>query len=122
MKKIILEILVSVILVFIPTFFVYKQLASISSFWSAQSLWSVILTIGWVVVATGYYHQGWLVHRTGNSRDVSIILPATVFFVQCVLFVKGIYYDDWSFVWGALIVNSGVLFSLYQILKSRKVL
>ena len=122
MKKFIIEFFVSVLIILIPTFVVYYFLKGVPSFWEEQFLWSVVLAIGWVIVAAGYYHQGWLVHRTGNSADVSIVLPATVFFVQCVLFVKGIHYNDWSLVWGALVVNSGVVFSSYNILKSRKIL
>lgn len=120
MKKIVLEILLCAGLVFIPTFFVYSYLKGFPSFWNAQFVWSVILAAGWVLVATGYYNQGWLVKTDHTSKDVSIILPITVFIVQCVLFVKGIYYHDWSLIWGALVVNSGVVFSLYQIAKSRK--
>lgn len=117
MRKIILEILASAIIVLVPTLFVYKKLAGIESFWNAQFLWSAGLAFGWVVVAAGYYHQGWLVKSLKKSKDVSIVLPIAVFFVQCILFVKGIYYRDWSLVWGALMVNSGVIFSLSQIIK-----
>ena len=122
MKKSITEFIISVLIVLIPTLVAYSFLKGTPLFWNEQFSWSVVLAIGWAVVAIGYYHQGWLVRRTGNSMDVSIILPATVFFVQCVLFVKGIYYNDWSLMWGALVVNSGVVFSLYQILRSRRIL
>ena len=120
MKKIIFEVVVSVILVFIPTFFIYRRLAGIESFWNTQFFWSLALIFCWLIVATGYYHQGWLVRSQHNADDVSAVLPIAVFFVQCILFVKGIYYRDWSLVGGALIVNSGVIFSLSQIIRVRK--
>ncbi len=117
MKKTLLEIILSAALVFIPTLIIYSQLAGFSSFWNAQFIWSAALAVCWALVAFGYYHQGWLIHKRGSARGVSAILPITVFFVQCILFVKGIYYKDWSLVWGAVVVNSGVFFSLYQILR-----
>ena len=118
-KKLLLEILFTAGLVLIPTFFVYNYLVRIPSFWNAQNIWSIILAVGWVIVASGYYHQGSLVHARKNAQNVSIFLPIAVFFIQCVLFVKGVYYKDWSLIWGALIVNSGVVFSLYQIAKAK---
>jgi len=78
-----------------------------------------MLALGWVIVSLGYYHQGWLVHKSKSAEHVSIVLPVAVFMVQCILFVKGIYYKDWSLILGAVMVNSGVVFSLYQIIKSR---
>lgn len=116
MKKLILEFSLSIVLVFIPTFIVYSILNDFPSFWDAQTLWSIILAIGWIVVAAGYYHQGWLVHKGKSAAHVSIVLPSAVFLVQCVLFIKGIYYSDWSLIWGAVVVNSGVIFSVYQII------
>ena len=119
MKKIIIEILVSATLVFVPTFFIYRQLAPITSFWDAQLAWSVALVICWIIVAAGYYHQGWLVRKERRAGSVSVVLPIAVFFVQCILFVKGVYYKDWSLVIGAVLVNSGVLFCLYNIVQFR---
>lgn len=119
MRKITLEIILSVLFVFISTYFVYTRLAGLESFWSTQMLWSTALAICWVIVALGYYHQGWLIRTKNKADDVSIILPIAVFIVQCILFVKGIYYGDWSLIWGAVVVNSGVLFSLSQIVKAR---
>lgn len=101
------------------TYLAYNGLADIPTFWQSQTFWSVVLIIGWVVVSFGYFHQGWLVHRDHSSAHVSIILPATVFVVQCVLFIKGVYYTDWSLIGGAILVNSGVVFSLYNIFKNR---
>ena len=75
--------------------------------------------LGWIIVSAGYYHQGWLVRKDHSSAHVSLVLPVAVFFVQCILFVKGIYFDDWSLVAGAVLVNSGVCFSIYNIIKSR---
>jgi hypothetical protein len=120
MKKLIVEVLVSIIFVFGSTYFVYTYLANTGSFWNTQSFWSIGLALGWIVVAAGYYHQGWLVRTRNKADDVSIFLPIAVFLVQCVLFVKGIYYNDWSLIWGALVVNSGVIFSLSQILRIRR--
>ena len=118
MKKI-LEIILSVAVVSVLTLFVYSYLKGIPSFWDVQFAWSAVLALCWVFVATGYYHQGWLVHTQNNSKDVSIVLPITVFLVQCILFVKGVHYEDWSLVFGAIIVNSGVVFNLYHILRAR---
>lgn len=101
------------------TYLAYSGLADIPAFWQSQFFWSVVLIVGWVVVSFGYFHQGWLVHRDHSSAHVSIILPATVFVVQCVLFIKGVYYGDWSLIAGAVLVNSGVVFSLYNIFKNR---
>lgn len=120
MKKIILEIFVSALLVLAPTFFIYRRLAGIESFWNTQFLWSAALILCWIIVAVGYYHQGWLVRSRQRADDVSVVLPVAVFFVQCILFVKGVYYRDWSLIGGALIVNSGVVFSLSQIVKARR--
>ena len=94
MKKILIEIPLSIIFVFGATFVVYNFLAGISPFWNTQFVWSVILAVGWTIVAAGYYHQGWLVHTKKSSANVSVVLPIAVFFIQCVLFVKGIYYHD----------------------------
>ena len=120
MKKIFWEIGISLAVVLIPTFFIYRRLSGEEFFWNAQFLWSVALILCWTIVASGYYHQGWLVKSRGHADDVSIVLPIAVFFVQCILFVKGIYYRDWSLVGGALLVNSGVVFSLSQIFKIRR--
>lgn len=119
MKKIHFEILISILFVFISTFFIYGYLSKFSGFWDSQTIWSCILGICWIIVSLGYYNQGHLVQKSKSANHVSIILPIAVFVVQCVLFVKGIHYKDWSLVGGAIIVNSGVLFSLYQIYKVR---
>ena len=119
MKKIAIEIFASAILVFVPTYFVYQKLAPVKIFWNSQALWSMALIFCWVIVAIGYYHQGWLVRKAQNAKNVSLVLPIAVFFVQCILFVKGIYYHDQSLVIGAIVVNSGVFFSVYNIFRSR---
>jgi hypothetical protein len=118
--KLILEIAATALVVLVPTFFIYRSLADVSSFWDAQSLWSAALALCWAVVAGGYYHQGWLVHERQSAAGVSVVLPAAVFLVQCILFVKGIYYEDWALIVGAVMVNSGVIFSLSQIWKVRR--
>lgn len=119
MKKLAFQVLISLLFVFVSTFFVYQNLESITRFWNAQFAWSVALIVCWIIVAGGYYHQGWIIRNRRGARDVSIVLPIAVFCVQCILFVKGIFYNDWSLILGALLVNSGVLFSLYHILKAR---
>lgn len=119
MKKVYFEIIGSIAAVLLPTYFVYQNLVDKSGFWNAETLWSGALILCWLIVASGYYHQGWLVHKEG-ARGVSAALPIAVFFVQCILFVKGIYYQDASLVIGALMVNSGVLFSLYNIWRAPK--
>ncbi len=119
MKKIHLEIIASIIFVFVSTFFVYKYLSGVGAFWDSQMFWSVILTLGLSVVSFGYYHQGSIVHKNKSAKGISTVLPFAAFTVQCILFVKGIYYHDWSLIIGAVLVNSGVVFSLYQIFKFR---
>jgi hypothetical protein len=123
MKKIFWEVLGTALLVLLPTAFfyaqLYAQLKGIPSFWNAQFFWNLILAGCWVVVSSGYYHQGWMVRSKGHADNISFFLPCAVFLVQCILFVKGIYYSDWTLIWGALVVNSGVLFSLYQIYRVR---
>ncbi len=115
MKKLFLEIFFSLVFVLGATLLVYGQLVGVENFWNAQNIWSVVLALGWIIVALGYYHQGYIVHKSKSASHVSIVLPIAVFVVQCVLFVKGIYYKDWALIFGALLVNSGVIFSLYQI-------
>ena len=121
-NKAILETIISVLFVFVGTYFVYGYLKSISSFWDAQNTWSVVMAVGWVIVSLGYYHQGWIIHKGHNAKNVSPLLPTAVFFIQCILFIKGIYYHDWSLTWGALVVNSGVSFCLYHIIKYHRFL
>lgn len=120
MKKIYFEIIVAAALVAIPTLIVYRWLEKIGEFWNAQNFWSITLIICWAVVAYGYYNQGWIVRKARSSTHVSTILPTTVFFVQCILFVKGIFYHDYALIAGAIMVNSGVVFVLYQILRFKK--
>lgn len=121
MKKLHLEILASVLFVIVSTFFTYKYLSRFSIFWDSQVIWSGILALGWVIVFLGYYNQGQLVRKSKSAEHVSLMLPSAAFIVQCILFIKGIYYHDWSLIFGAVLVNSGVVFSLYQIFKVRKV-
>ena len=97
----------------------YGQLQSNAAFWGAQSTWSIALIAGWIVVAAGYFHQGWMVHHRHTATNVSSLLPAAVFVIQCLLFIKGVFFRDWSLIISALIVNSGVVFSLYQIIKEK---
>lgn len=120
MKKIFLEILLSILFVVFSTIFVYGRLAGFNVFWNSQFIWSIILAIGWVIVSLGYYNQGWIIHNSKSSLHVSVVLPIAVFVVQCILFIKGIYYHDWSLIVGAVLVNSGVVFSLYNIIKFKK--
>lgn len=117
MKKIYWEISGALLFVFGCTALLYGQIAGFHFFWDAQAVWSVILIIGWILVSIGYYNQGWMVHTKKSAESVSLALPCIVFIVQCVLFVKGIYYHDWSLIFGAVVVNSGVIFSIYQIVR-----
>ncbi len=119
MKKLYWEILGSIIFVAFCTMLVYMRLSGVHLFWNTQVIWSIVLVVGWMVVAFGYYHQGWTIYKNKSSKNVSRTLPIAVFIVQCVLFVKGIFYSDWSLITGALLVNAGVVFNLYQIARSR---
>lgn len=119
MKKIYLEIVVVILFVTFGTIFTYSQLANVAFFWNNQLAWSFALIILWSFVSAGYFHQGWIIHIAKSCTNVSLMLPITVFIVQCILFVKGIYYHDWSLIIGAIIVNSGVTFNIWQILKFR---
>ncbi len=119
MRKIHLEILAAVLFVFGCTAFFYNNLANISTFWNAQNTWSAVLIVGWILVSIGYYHQGFMVRSGKTTIAVSLALPIIVFIVQCVLFVKGIYYHDYSLIFGAVVVNSGVVFNIYQISRLR---
>ncbi len=122
MKKVYWEILFSILFVLSGTFVAYRWLASITFFWNAQQVWSVALIICWMMVAAGYYYQGWMIHHGRGAQNISAVLPSIVFVVQCILFVKGIFFNDWSLISGALVVNSGVVFCLYQIIKKKKLL
>lgn len=120
MKKFYFEIFAITLAVLVPTAIVVWYLRNAEGFWAAQTIWSAVLAMGWAVVAGGYFHQGWLVRQSADASDVSLVLPLAVFVVQCVLFVKGVYYSDWSLIWGALVVNSGVCFNLYHIVQARR--
>lgn len=109
----------STIFVFFGTVLMYGGLERFVDFWDAQNTWSVILAFGWMIVSAGYYHQGWMVHKGHTAIHVSAVLPSAVFVVQCILFIKGVYFGDWSLMFGAVVVNSGVVFSLYQIMKAK---
>ncbi len=119
MKKVHWEIVASMIFVLGGTFLLYGQLANNTAFWDAQFVWSMALIVCWTMVAAGYYYQGWMIHKGHTTVNVSFVLPSIVFIVQCILFVKGVFFHDWSLIFGSLIVNSGVLFCLYQIVKTK---
>lgn len=118
-KRLLLEIVLVTLFVVVATFVIYSKLAGSSLFWSSQFFWSLGLIVCWVIVSAGYFNQGSIIRHSQSSANVSHFLPMAVFVVQCILFVKGIYYHDWSLIGGAVIVNSGVLFTLYQIWKYR---
>ncbi len=120
MRKVYWEILISIVFVLGSTFLVYNGLAHNVAFWDAQRVWSIGLIIGWSVVAIEYYRQGWMIHHARTSVNVSALLPSTIFVMECILFVKGVFFDDWSLIVSALIVNSGVVFYLYQIVKVKR--
>ena len=119
MKKVYWEIIASAVFVLGGTFLLYGQLKNNTAFWDAQTVWSVALVVSWTVVAAGYYRQGWMVHHRHSAANLSLLLPSAVFIVQCLLFIKGVFFHDWSLVIGALIMNSGVVFCLYQIVKAK---
>lgn len=119
MKKIYIEILFIILFVVFGTIFTYSKLANISFFWNSQLIWSAILIVCWAIVSAGYFHQGWTIHKSQSCANVSLMLPIAVFIVQCILFIKGVYYGDWSLIIGAIIVNLGVTFNLSQIIKFR---
>jgi len=121
MRKLYLEILAAIFFVAFATLFVYRELDSVAAFWDTQQAWNIALMICWVIVSFGYFHQGWIVRKAGSASHVSQFLPRAVFVVQCILFVKGIHYRDWSLTAGAVVVNSGVVFSLYHIYKARHI-
>ncbi len=117
MKRLHVEILLGIVFVAGGTLVIYNFLAPVGAFWSAQNLWSTALIVCWSIVAGGYWRQGWVVYKAKSSTHVSLLLSGAVFLVQCILFVKGIFYKDISLVIGAVLVNSGVVFNMYQILR-----
>lgn len=119
MRRVLIDVLITAVFVLAGTMFLYGELSGLAHFWNAQNVWSLILMFGWLIVAGGYYHQGWLVRKGHTAIHVSAILPSAVFVVQCVLFIKGVYFEDWSLMFGAVVVNSGVVFSLYQIFQAK---
>lgn len=120
MKKLHLEIALVILFVVGTTFLVYRWLAQHDAFWGSQSFWSIALLLCWAIVALSYYRQGAMIRKARSSSHVSLLLPVVVFFVQCILFVKGVYYKDYALVVGAVLVNSGVVFEIYQILFVKK--
>jgi hypothetical protein len=117
MSKAYLEVLGAILFVTFATIAMYSQLADVAFFWNEQLAWSIGLIVCWAVVSAGYFHQGLIIRKARSATHVSIILPIAVFIVQCILFVKGIYYKDFSLILGAVMVNCGVTFNLYQIIK-----
>lgn len=117
MKKLFMEIILVAVFVISGTLVMYRYLVGIAGFWNAQIFWSFVLLICWTVVAFGYCRQGWLVRKAKSALHVSVLLPTIVFIVQCILFIKGVYYNDFALIIGAVLVNCGVVFDLYQILR-----
>jgi len=109
-----------VIFVIGGTFLAYDRLAGTTAFWNAQSVWSTALIVSWTMIAVAYYYEGWLIHHGRSQANISAVTPALIFVAQCILFVKGVFFNDWSLVFGALLVNSGVVFCLYQIGKRKR--
>ena len=120
MKRVHWEIILGIVFVLGGTFVVFNFLKNNQNFWTAQHFWNTTLVAGWTVVSAGYWRQGTIVHKARSATHVSLVLPLAVFFVQCVMFVKGIYYHDAALVCGALLVNSAVVFDIYQIFKYRR--
>ncbi len=119
MKRVHVEIVLAILSVVGGTLFAYSILSTKQDFWDSQSFWNTVLLFCWAVVMLGYFRQGWIVHHARSSKNISLFLPIVVFFVQCILFVKGIYYHDVALIFGAVMVNSGALFSAYQIFRFR---
>ncbi len=115
LKKLYIEIFVVLALVIFSTAIIYRLLSPVVSFWSTQNVWNIILLGCWSIVSIGYWHQGLMIHKAKTASHVSLFLPTAVFCVQCILFVKGIYYKDYALVVGAVMVNSAVLFDIKQI-------
>ena len=119
-RKVYWEVLISITFVLGGTFLAYSWLAHNAFFWNTQQIWSVGLIIGWTVVAAEYFRQGWMIHNARTSINISALLPSTIFVMQCILFFKGVFFQDWSLIISALTVNSGVVFCLYQIMKKKR--
>lgn len=96
----------------------YWWLAEVAGFWGAQDLWSIALLMGYSILSFEYFRHGWMIHHARTSANISPILTLSVFALQCVLFVKGVYFEDWSLIAGALILNCGIVFTLYQTIKT----
>ena len=112
--------LISAVVVLGGAYLVYSNLEQNTAFWDAQHIWSIGLIIGWSVNSIEYFRQGWILHHAHTSDNISLLLPATYLVMQCILFVKGIFFQDWSIIASALIVNSGVVFYLYQALQAKR--
>lgn len=120
MKRLHLELVFITLFVIGGTSLTYWLLADAFNFWDNQEFWSLALLVCWGVVSLGYYRQGWIVHKAKSATHVSLFLPIVVFIVQCILFIKGIHYHDYALIVGAILVNSGVAFNIYQIIIFRK--
>ena len=112
--------LISALFVLGGAYLVYINLESNAAFWDAQHIWSIGLIIGWSVYSIEYFRQGWILHHARTSDNISLLLPSTYLVMQCILFVKGVFFNDWSIIASALIVNSGVVFYLYQALQAKR--
>lgn len=117
MRKVHWEILVSVVVVLGGTYLVYNGLAHNAYFWDAQRIWGMGLIVGWTVLSIEYFRQGWIIHHARTSANISVLMPSTYFILQCILFYKGVFFNDWTIIISSLIVNSGVVFYLYQVIK-----
>lgn len=112
--------LISAAVVLGGAYLLYSNLGNNAAFWDAQSMWSVALILGWAVYSIEYFRQGWIIHHARTSDNISILLPSTYVVMQCILFIKGVFFHDWSIIVSALIVNSGVVFYLYQVIKIKR--
>ena len=104
------EILASVIFVLGGTFLAYGQLSDTAAFWNAQSVWSTALIVSWTLIAAAYYYEGWLIHHGRSQANISAVTLSAHLRRAMHSFIKGIFFNDWSLVFGALLVNSGVVF------------
>ena len=118
MNRVHWEILASIVFVLGGTAFMWSWLSDMPDFWDEQRLWSFALITGYTIVSFEYFRQGWKIHHARSPANISTTLTTTIMLMQCVLFVKGVYFGDWSLIVGALIYNCGVIFLLYQTIKT----
>ncbi len=86
-----------------------------------KTIWSILLMFCWIIVSLGQINQGMKIKKNKNIENISIFLPTTVFIAQTILFVKGLSYGDWSLIIGAVVVNIGTMFNVFNFLKIKPI-